>query len=202
MTEEIRRGDAICIPWGFTGSSSSSGSNSSSSGVNSGVSSGVAVMGTDFNSNSSKSRSWFRVATAELNNEKPSVQLSVTSQTESMLRGSGIEASVHKKIKTYHDSFTAQSLPLDGDFDGNEVYNGVAYRYGCSNDVRLCWLQTKDEVKKLSDEKSLEAILKKESLISQTTNSLHRQKVSYSYIKPHDVASYTILCDSNCCCVF
>ena len=75
--------------------------------------------------------SWYRVATAEKDADKQVQSLSVTTEEVSTLRGSGgVAASGTKKPKVYHDQFNAESLPLDGDFDGEELSVGKALRHG------------------------------------------------------------------------
>ena len=48
----------------------------------------------------------------------------------------GVSATTAKKVVAYHDEFNADTLPLDGDFDGENVFIGTALRHGCTNDVR------------------------------------------------------------------
>jgi hypothetical protein len=40
------------------------------------------------------------------------------------------------QVTAYHEEFSSDTLPLDGDFDGETVFVGRALRHGCTNDVR------------------------------------------------------------------
>eukprot|EP01039_Chlorochromonas_danica_P006270 gene6270-6912_t len=44
--------------------------------------------------------------------------------------------------------FAEKTLPLDGDFEGEAVYQGVAYRHGCTADLQDLWRGTQEEVRK------------------------------------------------------
>ena len=164
VTAEIRRGDAVRLP--FVSSSSAAAAAGSK----------AARYGS-----SSIHGSWFRVATAERDTDRQAqVALSVTSDPESTLRGSAIGGT--KKVKTFHDPFSADTLPLDGDFDGEEalgVSEGKALRHGCTNDVRQCWLETAEHVKRLTgDEKALESELKRLALISRASTAVVRTRTA------------------------
>jgi hypothetical protein len=58
------------------------------------------------------------------------------SKGTSTTSNAGVQAPSVKKIVAYHDEFNSVSLPLDGDYDGQETYKGKAYKHGCTNDVR------------------------------------------------------------------
>ena len=50
----------------------------------------------------------------------------------------------------YCNDFNLNSLPLDGDFDGEKEYVGVALKHGCTNEVKDCWKKTAEELKKFA----------------------------------------------------
>ena len=52
----------------------------------------------------------------------------------------------------YCNAFTSKALPLDGDFDGEKEYVGIALKHGCTNDVKECWKKTAEELKKFQGE--------------------------------------------------
>ena len=124
LTGEIRRGDAIRVPYKATAAGAAGASGATGASL-------LARFGT-----TSTEGSWFRVATAELGADRQVQSLSVTSDQESSLRAGGVAGHAQKKAKEYHDVFTGGWLPLDGDFDGDEVSKGKALRHGCTNDVR------------------------------------------------------------------
>ena len=37
-------------------------------------------------------------------------------------------------------------IPLDGDYDGNEIITSKALKHGCTNDVRQLWKETADDL--------------------------------------------------------
>lgn len=49
----------------------------------------------------------------------------------------------------YHLPFTSTSLPLDGEYDGEEVYTGVALKYGCTSDVKDVWNKSMESLRDL-----------------------------------------------------
>ena len=64
----------------------------------------------------------------------------------------------------YRDDFEADSLPLDGDYEGRPEgagegsgsssssdgkYTGGAYRHGCANSIRAVWADTTNDLKKV-----------------------------------------------------
>mmetsp|Transcript_106948 Transcript_106948/g.209641 ORF Transcript_106948/g.209641 Transcript_106948/m.209641 type:complete len:407 (+) Transcript_106948:52-1272(+) len=78
----------------------------------------------------------------------------------------------------YCDPYTAEALPLDGDYDGAEEYTGPAYRHGCSTDVKQAWECTSGELAQFHGDGDA---LRKE-LISR--NLLSRHAVSTSAHAP------------------
>jgi hypothetical protein len=48
----------------------------------------------------------------------------------------------------YCTPFTAEALPLDGDFDGEQEFKGPALRHGCTTDIKDIWHQTADSLKR------------------------------------------------------
>lgn len=70
------------------------------------------------------------------------------------------------KRNEYINEFTEVSLPLDGDYDGTEQYSGVAYKYGCTNDIRDKWGSTADTMKRFRNETDLHMEMKRLKLIS------------------------------------
>lgn len=78
--------------------------------------------------------SCFRVSAAEKKKKQPSYG-SVTSVSKPKLAKEEPE-------KEYQEIFSETELPLNGAFDGSEVYEGPAYKYGCTNDVRKIWETT------------------------------------------------------------
>ena len=86
----------------------------------------------------------------------------------------------------YRDEFDTITLPLDGDFEGqddgngsnNGKYDGGAYRHGCANNIRAVWADTATDLKKVisraNDPNANAAALRKElvhlKLISSGTS--------------------------------
>lgn len=58
----------------------------------------------------------------------------------------------------YCNDFNPNSLPLDGDFDGEKQYVGVVLKHGCTNDVKDCWKRTAEELKKFIGDNSKELL--------------------------------------------
>lgn len=79
--------------------------------------------------------SWFRVSCSVKSSgshklERATAPLSVTSDRDM------------SEKNVYVDEFDAGSLPLDGDYDGEENFTGQAMRHGAPNDIRDCWART------------------------------------------------------------
>lgn len=68
----------------------------------------------------------------------------------------------------YYNPFTPKQLPLDGDFDGDQEFVGVALKHGCTNDVKECWKKTAENLKKfIGNEEALPEELLALNLISR-----------------------------------
>ena len=68
----------------------------------------------------------------------------------------------------YYNTFTVKSLPLDGDFDGDREYSGVAVKHGCTNDVKDCWKKTVEGLKPfIGNEEALQQELLALKLLSK-----------------------------------
>jgi hypothetical protein len=122
---------------------------------------------------------WYRVAsaisTAKSNQpERAKAPLSVSSVHELSERN------------IYIDEFNAELLPLDGDFDGTEIFSGTGYKYGCTNDLREKWHGTADLIKQFKSEKDLEDEMLKLNLISQAglSNSGVKKTMNGKETKP------------------
>eukprot|EP01041_Mallomonas_annulata_P011666 gene11666-24436_t len=105
--------------------------------------------------------SWFRVSSNIYNSklqqpERARAPLSVSS-TENL-----------SERNEYIEEYTAKKIPLDGEYDGDNIFTGVALKHGCTNDLRDKWKLTLESMKSLKDEKSLEAELLKLHLITKT----------------------------------
>ncbi|KAJ1394809.1 hypothetical protein B484DRAFT_459109, partial [Ochromonadaceae sp. CCMP2298] len=98
--------------------------------------------------------SWFRVGSAigsgaegqqiQRNSAKPSVTLDRDLEVkEKDEEGAGAGAGALSKVASrarhqYFDPYTAEKLPLDGDYDGAALFQGPALRHGCTSDVKEC----------------------------------------------------------------
>jgi hypothetical protein len=51
------------------------------------------------------------------------------------------------KKNVYIHEFTDSLLPLDGEYNGQEIYQGVAYRHGCTTDVKDLWASSLEEAR-------------------------------------------------------
>mmetsp|Transcript_36699 Transcript_36699/g.63335 ORF Transcript_36699/g.63335 Transcript_36699/m.63335 type:complete len:397 (-) Transcript_36699:5-1195(-) len=72
----------------------------------------------------------------------------------------------------YCDPFTNEVLPLDGDFEGNEVYTGPCFRHGCSSDIKQCWEHTAEGLRGfLGDGDALHRELINLNLVSKHASS-------------------------------
>jgi hypothetical protein len=82
-------------------------------------------------------------------------------------------SSVHdlSERNIYIDEFSQEIIPLDGDFDGLDIFTGPAYKYGCTNDLRAKWHGTADLIKVFKSEKDLEDEMLKLNLISHVGTS-------------------------------
>jgi hypothetical protein len=99
--------------------------------------------------------------------ERSTAPLSVTSDKELSSRN------------IYHDDFTTEMLPLDGDYDGEREYVGRAVKHGCTNDIKDCWARTAIELRKFgNDEKSLQSELLKLNLVSRPGTSMAKKRAS------------------------
>jgi hypothetical protein len=178
LTGEIRRGDAIRVPY-HTSDAATAAAAAAAAGPG-GTGSLAARFGT-----ASTEGSWFRVATAEMGADRQVQNPSVTSDQESSLRAGGVAGHAQKKAKEYHDVFNEGLLPLDGDFDGEEASKGgKVLRHGCTNDVRQCWADTAADLKRLAGEdKALEAELKRLNLITKSGTTLVRSRTSQVRIR-------------------
>lgn len=112
---------------------------------------------------------WYRVASAISSTksnqpERAKAPLSVTSTTELSERN------------VYIDEFSSEILPLDGDYDGTEVFTGVAFKYGCTNDIRAQWHETAALLRPFKSEKDLQEEMLKLNLISQASLANNAQK--------------------------
>lgn len=70
----------------------------------------------------------------------------------------------------YFHVFDAKMLPLDSPFDGTEAYEGVAYRHGCSIDVKDLWNRAgerKDFKDNVGDREKLHGKLKSLNIVSK-----------------------------------
>ncbi|KAJ1382899.1 hypothetical protein B484DRAFT_411311 [Ochromonadaceae sp. CCMP2298] len=91
--------------------------------------------------------------------------------------GAGAGAGALSKVASrarhqYFDPYTAEKLPLDGDYDGAALFQGPALRHGCTSDVKECWRETSLSVRRFSGE---HALLRREladlNLVSSTSLS-------------------------------
>jgi hypothetical protein len=69
----------------------------------------------------------------------------------------------------YCDPYTAELMPLDGDFEGDAPFVGSCFRHGCTTDIKNCWKQTAEELRKFSGDGEL----------------LHRELVSLNLLSRH-----------------
>lgn len=67
----------------------------------------------------------------------------------------------------YLDVFSDRQLPLDGDFDGDVIWQGRPKKHGCTNDLRERWKETLEHLKPFSDDISLEKELLRLNLIAK-----------------------------------
>lgn len=87
----------------------------------------------------------------------------------------------------YLDPFTADSIPLDGGFEGTEEFFGKAIKHGVANDIKDRWNATVDDLKpffghdellrqELIKKKQVPAILQGDSGISKMVVSTNKTK--------------------------
>lgn len=84
----------------------------------------------------------------------------------------------------YFLPFTETSLPLDGDFNDPQPYEGVAYRHGCTNDLKEYWKKTVEEYKQfIGNDYTLKKELYDKNLISGTMLSQHDVNAKKKIVK-------------------
>ena len=108
-------------------------------------------------------------------------------RVSSMIRQNGTQparAQAPKSVTSIKDlserneyilTFDDVGLPLDREFDGEEEYQGVAYKHGCTNDIRGMWAETAALVP--SDENELQQKLLSVRLISRAAQKIARPVV-------------------------
>jgi hypothetical protein len=70
----------------------------------------------------------------------------------------------------YSEPFDATTLPLDGEYEGEGEYSGVALRHGVSNDLRELWLRAGQQISAMhGDVTALRTRLLENNLISSRT---------------------------------
>ena len=112
-------------------------------------------------------QTWFRVSSSTNdNNQRAAAPFSVTSDKELS----------DKNVYIYN--FNEKSLTLDGEYDGDNVFEGKAIRHGVSNDVRKSWFETMERIKKdfkeSFDNESLDKELLRLGLVSKPGTILKR----------------------------
>jgi hypothetical protein len=112
---------------------------------------------------------WFRVASA----------IKKSSNQPGRARAPLSVSSVHtlSKRNEYVNDFTEATLPLDGDYDGTDEYTGVAYKYGCTNDIRDKWSATADSMKRFRNETDLHTEMKRLKLITNVGTAMVAMRV-------------------------
>jgi hypothetical protein len=87
----------------------------------------------------------------------------------------------------YFLPFTETALPLDGDFNDSQNYEGVAYKHGCTNDLKEYWKKTVDEYKQfIGNDYALKKELYDKNLISGTMLSQHNANAKKKVAKVSD----------------
>jgi len=87
----------------------------------------------------------------------------------------------------YYLRFTENEIPLDGDFVEKEVYTGIAYKHGCTNDVKEYWKHTLEEYKGfIGHDYALKEELYKHQLISNYMLTQHDQNMKKKVYKSTD----------------
>lgn len=77
----------------------------------------------------------------------------------------------------YIDPFNAETLPLDGDFEGSDTYNGVAVRHGCTLDIKTCWSKTLESLQPFhGEDTALHRELVTLNLISRPLSTAQQNK--------------------------
>jgi hypothetical protein len=129
-------------------------------------------------------QSWYRVSSATKpptaggnGQSRSKAHSSVTSDKELSARNN------------YHDPFNSNTLPLDGDYDGSEVFTGKGYKHGCTNDVRDMWNNTAASLKQdVTTEERLFEELTRLNLLSKRTHGpgLYRKRGSNQRLKVNE----------------
>lgn len=112
---------------------------------------------------------WYRVASAI-----SSTRSNQPERAKAPLSVSSIHELSERNV--YIDEFSSEVLPLDGDFDGTDVFTGSAFKFGCTNDIRAKWHGTVDLIRQFKSEKDLEEEMLKHNLISQAALANNAQK--------------------------
>jgi hypothetical protein len=109
-------------------------------------------------------QTWFRVSSSTNdNNQRASAPFSVTSDKELS----------DKNVYIY--DFDEKKLTLDGEYDGEIMFEGRAIRHGATNDIRKAWFETMEQINKESfDDATLEKELLRLDLISKAGTTLKR----------------------------
>lgn len=113
--------------------------------------------------------SWFRVSSAVGKNANQ------PARARAPLSVSSVQEISERNV--YIDVLDASHVPLDGDYDGAVVYQGAAFKHGCTNDVRDMWAATLAETKPFMGDKELEAELFRLNLISRPGAAVQKKKV-------------------------
>ena len=81
------------------------------------------------------------------------------------------------KRNEYIHEFSDTLLPLDGDYDGVDIFVGPAYKHGCTNDIRQKWFETADTLKRFRSEADLHAEMKRLKLIAHVGTAMSVARV-------------------------
>lgn len=113
---------------------------------------------------------WYRVSCAIGQNGSNNEQLERSKTPQSVT----LDKDLSEK-NVYFAPFTASSIPLDGGFEEDIAFNGVALRHGATTDVKDLWYRSREEMRRLNlnrddvvDDKLLNELLLSEGLIDQS----------------------------------
>jgi hypothetical protein len=99
--------------------------------------------------------SWFRVSTLLSKSNNINNINNNNNENKNLLQPSVNNEPKLVEKNNFFDSFNSEILPLDGDYDGNEIYNNFAIKHGCTNDIKNCWFLTVEDLKKFENDENL-----------------------------------------------